>query len=159
MFQLCCHRQRRAAVTSGVLEGELLQVLDALDAGERRVATYRRAKSFTAGIVGLWPVIVAVLAGAFIKLELSHVLKAHWLLALGIAVVPEMLSMVTSRVCDTQLARTEKAMLDMRKKRSDVLQQIKTELPMNTALPLLMKYDPNGDHRVCGRALSIVNKW
>lgn len=146
----CC---RRAAHTAGenasVLEMELVEVLNRSQTLTERKASAAKVNVAAAAGTYVFPLLFAIALGGAIK-YLGAVVLSPWAVWLAVAgVAPELLLIATSKAAAGWTTKTEAQLQAAAARQKELIGRIKATLPMHLAIPLLLKYDPTGNHKVC----------
>lgn len=148
MGMLCCGRKRGIDEGSEELERHLIGLDTTLDGHHHRLEAFKTAGAALAAVMGLWPVVLAIAMGLLMKAGMDSVVKSHWVFALVLALGPEVVAALAHKYITSSISALERKHIALQEERVQVLERIKTELPMRRALALLMQYDPKGDHKV-----------
>jgi hypothetical protein len=127
--------------------------LDSLCASAESVAgsktTATKVLMWAKPAIYAWPIILAVIAAILNKYTPITVMSSDNIRVLSVITLgPPFIFWATGALASKRLARLQRKLEEAIKKRAELLERIKKELPMTTALRLLMKFDPTGDHRV-----------
>ena len=147
MWNPCaCCRRRPAAGRS--------QLEEALDACDSRRGGLRASLAYAASIEAactslttLWPVCIVVLSVAFARWGAPSFLLAHWVALLVLAAAPEAVCLMVRWMARRRAAALRQESDALARRFGGLLERVKSELPMQRALAVLMTHDPDGDHK------------
>ena len=126
------------------IEAELATACASLVSIAQREAGWKAARAHATTALYVLPIILAALAGVLRRSTLAE----HRVLAVGTAALPMALVIVFRLLADTLLVQLVGERKEASSCRVALLGRAKATLPFASALPLLLRFDPDGDHRM-----------
>ena len=142
---LTCRTRRRPGVSA--LEAALVTCNDRALATTAALGSTTYVEYVCSWVAAVWPAIIVAVAAAMARTGSPLWIRFNWLPVLVFAVVPELLSLTLRWGAARRAAALRKEEGAIELSRKALLERVKAELPMQTALAVLMAHDPSGDHK------------